>query len=80
MLLESLAEVKIYGEVRNLLLELLEALFEVIILVCLGENNLFQGLLGLKLDCSDKSLDVLYGLLLLCVLLIKHDLDFHQGK
>ena len=47
MLLQSLAEVQINGQVRDLCLELLEALLEVEVLISLSKNDLGQSSLGL---------------------------------
>ena len=40
MLLDGLREVEIDGQIRDLALQLLEALLEVVVLVCLGKDDL----------------------------------------
>ena len=80
MLLDGLREVEIDGQIRDLALQLLKALLEVEVLVCLGKDDLRQSPLGLELDRRHQSLDVLHRRLLVRILVVKRQLELQQGE
>ena len=78
--MQSLGEVQIDAEVTNLLLQLLKALFEVVVLVSLSEYNLHKGFLSLQLDRCEQCFDVLYCLRFVCIFFIKKNLKLDKRK
>ena len=78
--MDGLREVEIDGQIRDLALQLLKALLEVEVLVCLGKDDLRQSPLGLELDRRHQSLDVLHRRLLVRILVVKRQLELQQGE
>lgn len=80
MFLDSLTEIQIYRHVLDLSLQLIEALFEVVILVGLGKHDLIKRLLGLDLSRSHQCFNILHRRLSVRVLLADHHLHLDERQ